>query len=177
MLSPFVHPWDLAVNLASFNTKNRIFMVLILSLETHDRLILAWQWRHNGRDGVSNHQPHYCLLSRLFWSRSKKTSKHRVIGLCAGIPPVTGNPVRLYCHIMPNWIRIDSRAGHQINILEKIGIKPKIHIYESMNNIHSCDLCMQLSAFHGKCQIISNLRQYKRTNLHRINKIMSLPGS
>ena len=23
-------------------------------------------WRHNGRDGVSNHQPHHCLLNRLF---------------------------------------------------------------------------------------------------------------
>ena len=24
------------------------------------------QWRHNGRDSVSNHQHHYCLLNRLF---------------------------------------------------------------------------------------------------------------
>ena len=41
------------------------------------------QWRHNGRDGVSNHQPHDCLLNRLFRLRSKKTSKLRVFGLCA----------------------------------------------------------------------------------------------
>ena len=27
------------------------------------------QWRHNERDGVSNHQPHACLLNRLFRSR------------------------------------------------------------------------------------------------------------
>ena len=27
------------------------------------------QWRHNGRDGVSDHQPHYCLLNRLFRRR------------------------------------------------------------------------------------------------------------
>ena len=39
-------------------------------------------WRHNGRDGVSNHQPHDCLLNRLFKHRSKKTSKLRVTGLC-----------------------------------------------------------------------------------------------
>ena len=32
------------------------------------------QWRHNGRDSVSNHQPHDCLLNRLFRRRSKKTS-------------------------------------------------------------------------------------------------------
>ena len=48
------------------------------------------QWRHNGRDGVSNHQPHDCLLNRLFRRRSKKTSKLRVAGLCAGNSPVVG---------------------------------------------------------------------------------------
>ena len=47
-------------------------------------------WRHNGRDGVSNHQPHHCLLNGLFRRRSKKTSKLRVTGLCAGNSPVTG---------------------------------------------------------------------------------------
>ena len=30
------------------------------------------RWRHNGRDSVSNHQPHDCLLNRLFRRRSKK---------------------------------------------------------------------------------------------------------
>ena len=48
------------------------------------------QWRHNERDGVSNHQPHDDLLYRLFRRRSKKTSKLRVIGLCAGNSSVTG---------------------------------------------------------------------------------------
>ena len=48
------------------------------------------RWRHNGRDCVSNHQPHDCLLNRLFGRRSKKTSKLRVTGLCAGNSPVTG---------------------------------------------------------------------------------------
>ena len=50
----------------------------------------ALLWRHNGRQGVSNHQPHDCLLSRLFRRRSKKTPKLRVTGLCAGNSPVTG---------------------------------------------------------------------------------------
>ena len=48
------------------------------------------QWRHNGRDSVSNHQPHDCLLNRLFRRRSKKTSKLRVTGLCEGNSPGTG---------------------------------------------------------------------------------------
>ena len=35
-------------------------------------------WRHNERDGVSNHQPHDCLLNCSFRRRSKKTSMLRV---------------------------------------------------------------------------------------------------
>ena len=50
----------------------------------------AFRWRHNGLDGVSNHQSHDCLLNRLFGCRSKKTSKLRVTGLCAGNSPGTG---------------------------------------------------------------------------------------
>ena len=42
------------------------------------------QWRHIGRDSISSHQPHDCLLYRLFSRRSKKTPKLRVTGLCAG---------------------------------------------------------------------------------------------
>ena len=48
------------------------------------------QWRHNDHDGVSNHQHHGCLLNRLFGHRSKKTSRLRVTGLCAGNSPDTG---------------------------------------------------------------------------------------
>ena len=48
------------------------------------------KWRHNERDGVSNHQRHDCLLNCLFGRRSKKTSKLRVTGLCVGNSPVTG---------------------------------------------------------------------------------------
>ena len=48
------------------------------------------RWRHYERDGVSNHQPRVCLLSRLLRHRSKKTSQLRVTGLCAGNSPLTG---------------------------------------------------------------------------------------
>ena len=59
-------------------------------------LIRVWkfdktlQWRHNWCDSVSNHQPHDCSLNRLFRRRSKKTSKLRVTGLCAGNSSGTG---------------------------------------------------------------------------------------
>ena len=51
------------------------------------RLIL--HWCYNERDGVSNNQPHDCLLNRLFRCRSKKTSKLRVTGLFEGNSPLT----------------------------------------------------------------------------------------
>ena len=51
-------------------------------------VVITLRWRHNGRVGVSNHQPNDCLLKRLFRRRSKKTSKLRVTGLCAGNSPV-----------------------------------------------------------------------------------------
>ena len=47
-------------------------------------------WRHNGHDGISNHQLFDCLLNRLFGCRSKKTSKLRVTGFCVGNSPGTG---------------------------------------------------------------------------------------
>ena len=48
------------------------------------------QWRHDGHDGVSNHQPCDCLLNRLFRRRSKKTPKLCVTDLYSGNSPVTG---------------------------------------------------------------------------------------
>ena len=65
----------------------------LLSLPPDQRLLRknsTLQWRHNGRDSVSNHQPHDCLLNRLFRRRSKKTPKLRVTGLCMGNSPGTG---------------------------------------------------------------------------------------
>ena len=53
--------------------------------EFHDRAkrqstkdTISLLWCHNGCDGVSNHQPHDCLLNRSFRRRSKKTAKLRV---------------------------------------------------------------------------------------------------
>ena len=45
---------------------------------------MVLQWRHNERDGVSNHRRLDCPLNRLFRHRSKKTPKLRVTGLCEG---------------------------------------------------------------------------------------------
>ena len=51
---------------------------------------LPLQWRHNDRDGVSNHQSHACLLICSFRRRSEKPSKLRVTGICEGNSPMIG---------------------------------------------------------------------------------------
>ena len=44
--------------------------------------VISLQWRHNERDGVSNHRCPDCFLNRLL----RRRSKLRVTGLCEGNP-------------------------------------------------------------------------------------------
>ena len=70
------------------------------------------QWRQNGCDNVSNHQPHDYLLER----RSKRTSKLRATGRCVGIhrwpvnSPHKGPVTRKIFHLMTSscWLRISN---------------------------------------------------------------------
>ena len=64
--------------------------LLVNSVSSAHFQVIPLLWRHNGRDGVSNHRRLNCLLSHLFRRRSKKTSKLRVTGLCEWNSPVTG---------------------------------------------------------------------------------------
>ena len=78
--------WTSYMSIGSFI---RIY-ILVQDNPVQSLIYRSLPWRHNGRDRVSNHQPHDCLLSRLSLGRSKKTSKLRVTGLCAGDLPMTG---------------------------------------------------------------------------------------
>ena len=69
-------------------SKTPVLMMHLLGIWVNQANSL--QWCHNGHDGISNHQPQDCLLNCLFKRRSKKTSKFRVTGLCAGNSPVIG---------------------------------------------------------------------------------------
>ena len=63
------------------------------------------QWRHNGHDDISNHQPHHCLLNGLFRRRSKKTSKLHITGRCVGNSPVTGEfPTQMASNVANGFI-------------------------------------------------------------------------
>ena len=96
---PHVGPMNLAIRVETHLPQTEIpgplFLIMMLwcgnAFHFHMSLTFckALQWRDNERDGVSNHQPHECLLNHLFRRRSKKTSKLRVTGLCAGNSPGT----------------------------------------------------------------------------------------
>ena len=84
--------WDMMHYYALF-PHTMVYVTLVATAECialHGVSVLL-HWRHNDHDGVSNHQPHDCLLNRLLRRRSKKTSKLRVTGLCAGNSPGTVN--------------------------------------------------------------------------------------
>ena len=94
--------WHQAINWTYVDLPSKVFCGIHLRVISRDMLmnlicdmcleivLLTSQWRHNGHDSISNHQPHDCLLNRLFRGRSKKTSNLSVTGLCVGNSPVTG---------------------------------------------------------------------------------------
>ena len=92
------------------------------------------RWRHNDHAGVSNHQPHGCLLNRLFGRKSKKTSKLRVTGLCAGNSPGTGEfPAQMasYAENVSIWWRHHVRCHQKRHCwhFEKSRFSVNIYIY------------------------------------------------
>ena len=79
----------------------------------------------DGRDSVSNHQPHDCLLDLSFRRRSKKTSMLRFTGLCVGNSPGTVNfphewPVtrKMFPFIYP----ISQRPPRKLCAQSKVGV-------------------------------------------------------
>ena len=71
------------------NVPQASIMSIAMSMSPQHAIRWSLRWRRNGHYSVSNHQPHHCLLNRLFGCRSKKTSKLRVTGLCAENSPGT----------------------------------------------------------------------------------------
>ena len=76
------------VRLSSFTYESQVILpcrhwTISVQIHTHISYSSLW-WRHNGRDSVSNHQPHDCLLNCIFRRKLKKTSKLRATGLCRG---------------------------------------------------------------------------------------------
>ena len=57
-------------------------------------ILISLEWRHNGCDGVSNHQPHHCLLNRLFNSGADQIKHQSSLSLAfvRGVHRRSANP-------------------------------------------------------------------------------------
>ena len=120
------------------NTSCRIVSTIVSTIKNHvlthwgrakhicsGKLSYRWSsWRrHNGCYSVSNHQPHGCLLNRLFRRRSKKTPKLCVTGLCAANSPGTGEfPAQM--HSNAENVSIWWRNHVEIMVCRLFGAKP-----------------------------------------------------
>ena len=113
------------------------------------------RWRHNDHAGVSNHQPHGCLLNRLFRLKSKITSKLRVTGLCADKWPVTRKMFPFHDVIMyprsfvsrysssPNgkWIIVSTTIRYIYYVLIHLdSCSPKMHWHKGPLSQHGLSL-------------------------------------
>ena len=108
------------------------------------------QWRHNERDGVSNHQLHDYLLNRLFRCRSNKTSKTRVTGLREGNSSVTGEFITQRASNEENvsiWWRQTSSWRRYTWILSK-----PAEIIASSRSVTSCN---------GRPKLLFNYRLFR----------------
>ena len=125
-------------------------------------LVDTLQWRHNGHDSVSNHQPHDCLLNRLFSRRSKKTSKLRVTSLCAGNSPGTGEfPAQMASdteNVSIWWRHHEAAAAPCFNpcLPEKTSVEPhfinKQYSFQHTQRKKSCE------SHWGVCKVSQNVK-------------------
>ena len=84
--------WQIIISMA-FHRKNRNHIILSV-IEIYITIAgnvarISLHWRHNDRDGVSNHRRLDCLLNGLFRRRAKNTSKLRLTRHCDRWIPLT----------------------------------------------------------------------------------------
>ena len=130
------------------------------------------QRRHNECDSVSDHQPHDCLLNRLFGRGSKKTSKLRVTGLCAGNSPGTGEfPAQIASNaenVSIGW-RHHVRGRRSMKSWQRTSILwiTPVYLGNARSGAFRLDYCHEVYAI---CRYIDQAGNY---NVHR--NITSVP--
>ena len=79
LICAWINGWVSNREAGDFRTKDGLYS------QTSELIYTSLQWRHNGRDGVSNHQRLDCFLSRLFRRRSKKHQSSASLAFVRGI--------------------------------------------------------------------------------------------
>ena len=119
-----------------------------------DIFVSTLQWRHNGRDGVSNHQPHHCLLNRLFRRRSRKHRSSASVAFVFGIYRWPGNSP----HKWPVTRKLFS--------LDDVIMQPDTFVSGHAHGCWTKHLCVELG--HKRTKYVSLMFwNDSRTNDHR----------
>ena len=138
------------------------------------------QWRYTGCDSVPSHQPHDCLLNRLFRRRSKETAKLRVTGLCAGNSPVTSEfpgqmarnaenvSVWWRNHVMASPLTLDIFTGDRWTDLQQIFSIGRIWLREHLGTLwdvsdHHLDRFFEV----GGSEAFGGMTTWGETTWHR----------
>ena len=91
-------------------------------------------WRHNGRDDVSNHQPHDCLFNRSSRRRSKKISGEIPAHMASNAENVT----IWWCHhVLSPAVPISRGQGCELSLLLFVEID-KVLIVEIPSKMPFC---------------------------------------
>ena len=136
----------------------------ILAIHVQMHLKNSLQWRHNERDGISNHLCLHCLLNCWFRRRSKKTSKLCVTGLWEGNSLATDefpaqkasnaeNVSIWWRHHVTSHINSSGRAtgNYQKFYLNNENLSDRIFIFTMIWGPSSCSL---VANFNKLCHII-----------------------
>ena len=110
---------------------------------------------------VSNHQPHSCLLNCSFRRKSKKTSKLRVTGLCAGNSPGTGEFPTQMARNAENvsiWWR---HHTHGLSIHKDPGVLEYLMSLETHPKLKSCEISFVYNSFLIKTFALCSFQKFK----------------
>ena len=111
--------------------------------------LLPLRWRHNDHAGVSNHQPHGCLLNRLFRRKSKKTSK---LASLAFVREIHRGPVN-FPHKWPVTRKMFPFDDVIMRISEAIMENKRSRIVVYKTSGESIMICILLSVNIFSCQL------------------------
>ena len=115
------------------------------------------QWRHNGRDGVSNHEPPDCLLTRLFRHKDKKNIEApRHWPLCGKFTGIGEFPAQMARNAEKVFIwwrhHVSKRRCHRA--LVSLQCTSVLCIYRLRYGIVTCDI----KPIHGIMLMFSSIK-------------------
>ena len=93
---------------------------LIILWRMHDRfryalILISLRWRHNERDGVSNHQPHDCLRNHLFRHRCYSN----LTGIIWRMRPANERRCYIVTSTLIGWTHTQNGPCNHIKHIEK----------------------------------------------------------